>query len=99
GHSDRAADPRRQGGAAPAGGAGEGVVSLDGHLVVRPAPFLNPTVTTPRIMLDVLIALVPSLAVAVRLFGLSALLVVAAATAGCIATEWTLAPGARGQSL
>ncbi len=74
-------------------------MSLDGNLVVRPAPFLNPTVTTPRIMLDVLIALVPSLAVAVRLFGLSALLVVAAATAGCVATEWTLAPGTRGQSL
>ena len=74
-------------------------MSRDPRLLVQPAPFLRPTVSTPRIMVDVLIALVPSIGVAVWLFGLSALLVLAAATLGCVATEWLLAPGRRGASL
>jgi len=74
-------------------------VTRDPRLLVQPAPFLRPTVSTPRIMLDVLVALLPSIGVAVWLFGLSALLVLAAATAGCVATEWLLARGARGASL
>ena len=60
------------------------------RLVVHPAPFLHPQVTTPRIMGDVLIALAPAFAAGIWFFGLSALLVVLAATAACVATEWAL---------
>ncbi len=62
----------------------------DPRLVVHPAPFLHPQVTTPRIMADVLIALAPAFAAGVWFFGLSALSVVLAATAGCVATEWSM---------
>ena len=51
------------------------------QLVVQPAPFLRPQVSTPRIMGDVLIALAPATAAGIWFFGLSALLVVLAATA------------------
>lgn len=64
--------------------------SGDPRLVVHPAPFLHPQVTTPRIMGDVLIALAPAFAAGLWFFGLSALLVVLAATAACVATEWAL---------
>ncbi len=71
-----------------------------GRLIVQPAPFLKRELTTPRLMGDVLLALVPVLAAAVWYFGLPALLVVAAATAGAMATEWVFPPTARrGQSL
>ena len=53
----------------------------DPRLLVQPAPFLRPNVSTPGIMNDVLVALVPSLAAALWFFGISALLVTAAATA------------------
>lgn len=69
------------------------------RLLVRPAPFLRPTVSTPRIMADVLIALAPSVAAAVWIFGLSALLVILASTAACVATEWALGGSPRGRSL
>ncbi|HVS02561.1 MAG TPA: RnfABCDGE type electron transport complex subunit D [Thermoanaerobaculia bacterium] len=69
------------------------------RLVVQPAPFLRPQVTTPRIMGDVLLALLPCLGVAGWLFGIGALLVVAAATVAAVATEWALAPAPRGRSL
>lgn len=64
--------------------------TTDPRLVVQPAPFLRPEVSTPRIMGDVLIALVPAFAAGVWLFGLSAILVVAAATLASVATEWAL---------
>jgi electron transport complex protein RnfD len=69
------------------------------RLIVRPAPFLRPTVSTPRVMGDVLIAMAPSVAAAVWFFGLSALAVTVAATAGCVLTEWALGPKPRGRSL
>ena len=65
--------------------------TADPRLVVHPAPFLHPKVSTPRIMGDVLIALAPATAAGIWFFGLSALLVVLAATAACVATEWALA--------
>lgn len=61
----------------------------DPRLVVHPAPFLRPQVSTPRIMGDVLIALAPACVAGVWFFGLSALLVVLASTSACVATEWT----------
>jgi electron transport complex protein RnfD len=69
------------------------------ELLVRPSPFLRPQVTTPRIMADVLIALVPPLAAALWFFGISALLVVSAATLGAVGTEWLLGRRPRGASL
>ncbi len=74
-------------------------MSADPRLLVQPAPFLRPTISTPRIMIDVLIALAPCVGVAIWLFGLSALAVLVAATAGSVATEWLLARGPRGESL
>ncbi len=69
--------------------------SPDPQLVVQAAPFLRPQVSTPRIMGDVLIALAPATAAGIWFFGLSALLVVLAATAACVATDWLL--GGRAQ--
>ena len=63
------------------------------QLVVQPAPFLRPQVSTPRIMGDVLIALAPAFAAGLWFFGLSALLVVLASTAACVATDWALGGG------
>lgn len=65
----------------------------DPQLVVQPAPFLRPQVSTPRIMGDVLIALAPAFAAGLWFFGLSALLVVLASTAACVATDWALGGG------
>jgi electron transport complex protein RnfD len=58
------------------------------RLVVHGAPFLRQGVTTPALMRDVLIALVPVVGAAFWFFGISALLVVAAAAAGALGTEW-----------
>jgi electron transport complex protein RnfD len=69
------------------------------RLLVQPAPFLRPAVSTPRIMGDVLIALAPSAAAAVWFFGLSALAVLAVSVAACVATEWALAAPPRARSL
>jgi electron transport complex protein RnfD len=61
------------------------------RLVVQTSPFLRQGVTTPALMGDVLLALLPVVAAAVWVFGLAALLVLAAATAGAVATEWLVA--------
>ena len=58
------------------------------RLVVQTSPFLRQGVTTPMLMVDVLVALVPVTAAAVWAFGACALLVTAAATAGALAVEW-----------
>ena len=77
-----------------------GIASDSGaELLVQPSPFLRPEVTTPRIMVDVLIALVPPLAAALWFFGISALLVVSAATLGAVGTEWLFGRRPRGASL
>jgi len=69
-------------------------------LLIHTAPFLKHGVSTPRLMADVLLALVPLLAAAVWFFGAGALLVVAAATIGAVVTELVLGPVARrGESL
>lgn len=68
------------------------------RLVVQSAPFLRQGVTTPGLMRDVLIALAPVLAMAVLYFGISALLVTAAATLGAVGTEYLFAPRPPGMS-
>lgn len=56
-------------------------------MVVTASPHLKGPATTPVIMWTVVASLVPVLAAATWFFGVSALLVVAAATAGAVATE------------
>jgi len=69
-------------------------------LVLSTPPFLRKGESTPWIMWQVIFALVPVLAVAWGYFGLSAVLVTAAAVAGCFVTEWFFdANRPRGRSL
>jgi electron transport complex protein RnfD len=68
-------------------------------LAVQPAPFLRQGATTPRVMRDVLIALLPPVAVALWIFGISALLVLVAATLAAVATEAALAGRPRFRTL
>lgn len=59
------------------------------RLVVHTSPYIRQG-HHPGLMSDVLIALLPVLAVAVWHFGVSAFLVVVAATAGAVGSEWLL---------
>lgn len=70
------------------------------RLILQPAPLLRSGLTTPAAMRDVVYALVPLVIGASWWFGLSALLVLLAATAGAVIAEWIFSLGAaRGQSL
>ena len=57
------------------------------RLVVQTSPYVHQGLTTPALMRDVLIALAPVVIAAGWYFGVSGLLVVAAATAGAMVTE------------
>ena len=57
-------------------------------LVLSTAPFLREASTTPQIMREVLLAALLVLVMACWNFGVGALLVVAAASAGAVGTEW-----------
>jgi len=72
-----------------------GTARTEPRLIVHAAPFLRQGVTTPGLMGDVLLALVPVLAFSVWNFGLPALAVVASATLGAAGTEWLAGRGAR----
>jgi len=58
------------------------------ELVVSTSPFDRTTLTTPRVMFEVLAAALLVLLAACWNFGIGALLVVSAATAGAVGTEW-----------
>ncbi len=58
------------------------------RLLVQSSPFLRRGLTVPRLMVDVLLGLAPVVAASVWFFGLSAVLVLASATAGAVLTEW-----------
>jgi electron transport complex protein RnfD len=60
----------------------------DPSLRLHAAPFLAAPVTTPRVMFDVIVALVPVTLAALYYYGLGALLVILASIAGCVFTEW-----------
>lgn len=60
---------------------------------LTPSPHIKGPDSTPRIMWSVVASLVPVVGVAAYWFGPSALLVVGAATLGCVATERLLGPG------
>ncbi len=60
------------------------------RLDLQAAPFLHTTLSTPRLMVEVTLCTLPVLAAAMWFFGIVALLVVAAATAGAVLAEWCL---------
>ena len=57
-------------------------------LIVSSSPHIRSTATTPRIMLDVLIALLPATVAGCVIFGWRALLVIAACVASSVAAEF-----------
>jgi electron transport complex protein RnfD len=61
-------------------------------LLLQSAPLLRQGMTTPAAMRDVWIALLPVTLAALWYFGLAALLVLAAAMAGAVLTEWLFTP-------
>ena len=63
------------------------------QLLLQSAPFLRRGITTPKLMTEVIIGMGPIVLAAVYFFGLSAILVILAATAGSVAAEWLLGPG------
>ena len=76
------------------------MTTQDPHLLVQSAPFLRRGLTTPRLMTEVIIGLGPVVLAAVYFFGVSAILLLVAATAGAVAAEWLFPPsGKRGRSL
>lgn len=62
--------------------------SRTNDLVLSTSPFLHTDASTPRIMGDVLLATVPLILAAVWIFGIGVLLVISAAAAGAVGTEW-----------
>ncbi len=60
------------------------------RLLVQTAPFLREGVTTPRLMLDVLLAACAVWVVSIWYFGISSLLVTLTSTLGAVGTEWAL---------
>jgi electron transport complex protein RnfD len=63
----------------------------DPRLLVQAGPFLRQGLTTPQLMMDVVYALIPVTLAALWLFGISALLVIAASIAGTVGTEYAFA--------
>jgi len=58
----------------------------DPQLLLQAAPFLRRGLTTPRLMTEVTLGLVPVILAAVFFFGVSALLVLTVTTLGAVAT-------------
>ncbi len=60
------------------------------HLVLRTSPFLKRGITTPRVMVDVIIALLPVTIASAYYFGLAAVLLVLSSIAGAVFIEWII---------
>jgi len=69
------------------------------NLVISTAPFARDATTTPRVMREVLIASLLVLLVACWNFGIGALLIVGAAVAGAVSSEWLVTRTTAGSSL
>ncbi|MCU7941980.1 MAG: RnfABCDGE type electron transport complex subunit D [Candidatus Thiodiazotropha sp. (ex Cardiolucina cf. quadrata)] len=65
----------------------------DPRLLVQPSPLLKQEMTTAQTMKDLLYALLPATLAGIWLFGLGALLVIAASVLGAVLTEWIFSPG------
>jgi electron transport complex protein RnfD len=76
------------------------VKNRDPKLLLFHAPLLRQDMTTPTVMRDVIIALLPATGAALWYFGMSAVLVLSASIIGAVAAEWAFAPrDGRGRSL
>ena len=60
---------------------------MDKRLVVSPSPHVHGSLTTPRVMLDVVLALLPALAVSTWIFGWRVLGVTFVAIVVCVVFE------------
>lgn len=60
------------------------------QLLVSPSPHIHADVTTRRLMLDVIIALLPATLVSVIFYGWSELLVIAVSVLSCVLLEWAI---------
>ncbi|MBC8523088.1 RnfABCDGE type electron transport complex subunit D [PVC group bacterium] len=69
------------------------------QLLLQTSPFLRRGMSTPRLMTEVIIALIPVVITACWFFGIGALLIILAAVAGAVLTEWFFSPKPRGYSL
>ncbi|WP_071134006.1 RnfABCDGE type electron transport complex subunit D [Millionella massiliensis] len=58
--------------------------------IVAPSPHLHGELSTPRIMRDVVIALIPAFAFSLFIYGLNALVVTAIAVVSCMLFEWLI---------
>jgi electron transport complex protein RnfD len=65
----------------------------DPRLLLQSAPFLRRGITTPRLMTEVIIGMGPVVLAAVYFFGISAIFVMLATTAGAVAGEWLFGAG------
>jgi len=61
---------------------------MSSNMIVSPAPHIRDNVTTNRIMLDVIIALLPALGIGIWVFGPRAALVTGVCVAACVLFEW-----------
>lgn len=68
-------------------------MTLENRLFVCSSPHLRDNVSTRRIMLDVIIALLPAMAAGIRYFGLRAALIVIVTTAAAVLTEYLMRRG------
>ncbi len=64
----------------------------ESRLHLHTAPFLKQRITTPGLMRDVLLAATPVVLASIWFFGIGAILVLAAATAGAVGCEWVFTP-------
>lgn len=64
------------------------IVKMSRNLVVVPSPHIKDKVTTSSVMLDVIIALLPTVVVSAFLFGPRTLLLTAVCVAACVAFEY-----------
>jgi electron transport complex protein RnfD len=66
------------------------MTARDPTLLLQSAPFLRRGITTPKLMTEVIIGLGPVVLASVYFFGISAILVMLATTAGAVVIEWAL---------
>jgi electron transport complex protein RnfD len=63
---------------------------MEKKLVISPSPHIHDSVTTQRLMKDVIIALCPAFLVSVWFFGVNTLLVTLVSVGICVGLEWAL---------
>lgn len=63
---------------------------MDSKLTISYSPHVRGTASVDKLMWNVVLALMPALAVALWVFGLPALLVIGVSVGGCVLTEWLI---------